>query len=319
MKGKVGTYPKTGDPVIDKDLNIWEQTKRTLNETIDQIQTDGTVNVTVIPFEDPNNPRGFAHEIKEISSLDEQEKNDLKNWITDYEGSPHEKASNTNICAALDMAFSKVNLKAHHSDNTILLFSDGGQSASDVKYNKRTCLNERFREFCEVYCDATGDSNNRMYLLKLKHVQTGGFSCECVQEFTPNDGCKFTNYVTLRPTFGTMVMSYDDLQRTNSLEMRFETVVGSLPKDFQVRATSSNPLLSTNASNKSLDTDGTLTIQFNNMEVEEDSEQSTIISFDGITAEDCYKVSIQPLSLIVKHKLIPEFIFDKIVPVKDKQ
>ena len=160
MKGLTGTNPVTGEAIIDSTKDIWKPTKNTIIETIEKLPLDGSYNVKIIPFEDPNNITGFPHEIKDIRSLDSIELLDLIDWVRKYDGSPFPLRKGTNVCQALENVFSSIgNQQNYKVYNQILLLSDGGQSARNSGFNNETPI------FTEAFF--TGDNNNRNKFLNV--------------------------------------------------------------------------------------------------------------------------------------------------------
>ena len=316
MKGLTGTNPVTGEAIIDSTKDIWKPTKNTIIETIEKLPLDGSYNVKIIPFEDPNNITGFPHEIKDIRSLDSIELLDLIDWVRKYDGSPFPLRKGTNVCQALENVFSSIgNQQNYKVNNQILLLSDGGQSARNSGFNNETCLDEQLRKFCITYCAYQNQQEtNRLYLYKLKYVEST-IECPCISEPLRNSNCMFTKYITLNPTPSNEIISYSEIIKSPNLNIKFNILGSDLPDDFRLEVTSSDPeinIISTNFEDYKLN----LRFNLDNLNLDAGSERSTTFSFIGHTNEKCYSFNIKPFKFTVKRHKISTVIIGDVEPIK---
>lgn len=318
MKGHVGHPPgaDASKPNIDSTKRIWEPTKENIIETIEKLPVNGSYNVKIIPFEDPNDPAGFSHEIKDIRSLDRIEQQDLIDWVRKYDGSPFDLRKGTNVCQALDNVFSSIAQQQRYDiNNQILLLSDGGQSARNSGFNNETCLDEQLSKFCKTYCAYQNQQEtNRLYLYKLKYVQST-IQCPCISEPKRNSNCMFTKYITLNPTPTNESISYSEIINSLDLNIRFSIFGSDLPNDFRIEVTSSDPEINVIAANFENDN---LNLKFNldNLNLDSGSERSTILSFIGYTDEKCYGFNIKPFKFTVVNQKISKVIIGKVEPIR---
>ena len=319
MKGLIGTNPVTGEAIIDPTKDIWKPTQNTIIETIEKLPLNGSYNVKIIPFEDPNDPAGFSHEIKDIRSLDRIEQQDLIDWVRKYDGSPFPLRKGTNVCQALDNVFSSIAQQQNYDvNNQILLLSDGGQSARNSGFNNETCLDEQLKKFCKTYCTYQNQQEiNRLYLYKLKYVEST-IECPCISEPTRNSNCMFTKYTTLNPTPPNDTISYLEIIKSLDLNIKFDIFGSNLPNDFRLEVTSSNLEINIMSSNFE---DDNLNLRFNLDELRLDpgKKSSTTFSFIGHTNEKCYSFTIKPFKFTVQRDKISTVIIGDVEPDKKKK
>jgi hypothetical protein len=316
MHGLVGQNA-AGKLEFDDSLDIWDQTKNAISQTIENLPLDGSYNVKIIPFEDPNDPTGFIHTIKEIKSLDKIEQKELISWIMKYSGSDSSQRRGTNVCQALENVYQDLKGKKFASNNSIFLFSDGGQSARNSGWNNDTCLNNQLDKFCEIYCKYSNQQEtNHLYLLKLKYVDSNINCPNCVTVGEPIGGCVFTKQVILNPTPSSHTISYSVLKAAGNLTIPCNSLGVSLPGDFSLIATSSNPRVNFTF-NSFLSGNNTIILDINLLDIEEGSEETTLITFKGSTTESCYNFTVEPFNFTVKRQVISEISIGDIKPIKE--
>ena len=304
-----------GDLEISEELNIWKQTQNSISQTIENLPLDGSYNVKIIPFEDPNDPTGFNHPIKDIKSLDKIEQEELITWVNNYFGSPVEMRRGTNICQALENVYQDLGNQNYSSNNSILLFSDGGQSAKNSGWNNTTCLDDQLKKFCDIYCAyANQQETNHLYLLKLKYVNSTSDCPDCVSVIDTIKGCFYTNQVILNPAPSSKTILY--LEESKNLTIPFHSLGVALPDDFTLSASSSNPRIMVFSHLKYISENNTAPLTFT-LNLDEGSEETTIINFEGATNEQCYKFTIKPFRLTVKRQVLSKISIGEIKPIAE--
>lgn len=281
----------------DSEGDIWDETKKILIEQVENIPLRPDYNVTLVPFEDLADVTGYTHVIKSYMGFNKENQQDLINFIKNYEGSPKEQMRNTNICAVLDYSFDLIrNSTSSDDQHQILLHTDGKQSVEP-----RSCVQDKLKEFCN-WCRIR-ETSKTLYWLDLKPGQNTDLNlpCECVKKPLPGV-CSPPKNVVLRAPASLSVL-YEDLQENNNLiEISFESLVLSVPDDFNLTVSSNNTQVSILSSSYSDDNKLTLSMDYGN--IMEGDVINTTLSFSAVSADECYNFEITDLNLkIIRQKL----------------
>jgi len=324
MKGKTATGTQ-GKPIIDLSKKIWEETKVVLDQTLSNIATNGTVNVKIIPFEDPSNINGFNHEVKVVKSLDKDELTDLRIWLKEYDGSPWDQPSNTNLCMVLDQTYKELEVLQNENASisrktktTVMLFSDGNQTATDPNYSSN-CLDDLFARYCNwVQQIPSGDAIHDMFVIELKNMNIDRNSLvqfpNCIKIIGPDPQCKFTNTVILTLPQSSLKMDMQDFDSKNSqIEILFEESIGRLPDDFTFDITSSNNRFEI----ESIVSNGpSIQIKFNELELSGGEMINTRLTFKGRTDKPCYKFEVDSYEFYLQKQQYKKILIGDMNPIE---
>ena len=306
MKGACGWDPvsKTFDICPDKD--IWDETKELIIETINNIPTDGTSNVLVYPFDNPGASK-FKLEYKQIDGLDEDERDQLIEWVRAFDGPPMHLSSNTNVCLALDNVYEMKSMGSNGcKDNQLLfLFTDGKQNVKG--YNPETCVDDFFEKFCDKLCNCPTES--KLYNFILKAYQGSGRPvCECIVVVDttipePKPDCKILKPIILDP-INTSIDKGNEFLENPKLDVPFKLLGSSLPSDFKLSIDSNNNNLIIKDSSFDAKTK-VLRIVFEKPTIIVNSSLETVFDLFGETDDECYKITINPFTLHIENKFVP--------------
>jgi hypothetical protein len=305
MKGSTVWDNTSKTFTLDPELDIWDETKDLIIETINNIPTDGTSNVLIYPFDNPGANK-FKLEYKQIDGLDEDERDQLIEWVRVFDGPPMHLFSNTNVCLALDNVYEMNSMasKACRVNQNLYLFTDGKQNVAG--YNSETCVDDFMAKFCDDLCDCPNDNKLFNFILKA-YKGSGSPICKCVivvnlDEPTPDD-CKILKPIILDPV-NTRIVKGNKFIKDPKLDLQFRLRASSFPSDFKLSIDSNNNNLI--IKEYSFDTNTkVLSIVFEKPIVPVDSFLEVGFNLFGETDDECYEITIHPFSLRIENKFIP--------------
>ena len=303
MKGacRWNAGPKTF--TICDSLNIWDETKDLIIETIMNIPTDGTSNVLIYPFDNPDASK-FKLEYNQFDGLDEDERDQLIEWVRAFDGPPMKYFSNTNVCLALDNVYEMNSMvsKACKVNQNLYLFTDGKQNVAG--YNPETCVYDFMAKFCDDLCDCPYENKLFNFILKA-YKGSGNPVCKCivVVDLTSPADCKILKPIILDPV-NTRIVKGNKFIKDPKLDLQFRLRASSFPSDFKLSIDSNNNNLI--IKEYSFDTNTkVLSIVFEKPIVPVDSFLEVGFNLFGETDDECYEITIHPFSLRIENKFIP--------------
>ena len=305
MKGSTVWDNTSKTFTLDPDLDIWDETKDLIIETINNIPTDGTSNVLIYPFDNPGANK-FKLEYKQIDGLDEDERDQLIEWVRVFDGPPMHLFSNTNVCLALDNVYEMNSMasKACKVNQNLYLFSDGKQNVAG--YNPKTCVDDFMAKFCDNLCKCNDKS--KMIIFKLKAYNGNDkpvCKCTLIIDSTIEDEqeCKVLKPVILEPLI-TKVSKGNEFIKSPKLEVKFQSLSASLPDDFEFFIDSNNINLVIKQYTFDAKTN-VLSVEFKKPTIQEGYSIDVVFNLYGTTVDKCYDIQIAPFSLHIVNEYIP--------------
>lgn len=273
--------------------DIWDETKEKIIQQIDNVNANGKSSIYILPFQNPSdNPANLDWKV--ISNINTIQKDELKEWVRGFDNSFKDQRS-TNVCEALNMAYTKISSFASSEQIILALYTDGQQSnASKLKgcdYNNQTCMNDQVFRFCDL-CDDLG--RNKLYILKLTdYISNIDINCDCVEEI---DMTPVTNFRT-KPHKNHHYFLKENINGKHLFV--FDDVFGSMPADLVVTANSSNS--NTRVSSQvNINENGDFTIEFVDVTIGENQKEATEIVFNG-TSKDNIEITIESLFVEIEN------------------
>ena len=230
------------------------------------------------------------------NTLNISEQKELLEYVENFDGILNKSESvGTNICKVIDDVYDSM---TDQTNTTLLIFSDGEQSDGIPAY-PNDCLANMKSRFCD-WCNLTAE-RKKMYIYELKalNTTTGRLDepCECVITTYPSD-CKMTIFSTLNPVNSDLLLSYEN---SNQLVISFNNQTQLPPADFKIRVSSSSNRINI-PDQDFIYSNQSITIPLSDLDIEEGNTESTVLSFEGLTAEPCYSFTILPVKLSIIRK-----------------
>ena len=155
-------------------------------------------------------------------------------------------------------------------------------------------------------------SGNRFYFLKLKNYDTNIVAdCDCLEDIHLGDyqGVKLQSLFSTRPSPNVKKLFLREAIQTHPIN--FITVFGNKPKDLAVTASSDNSNI-TVSSSVDLDSDGNFIIEILSANVPEGVTERAKISFQGLSSNNEYKITIDPLDIVIINEIKSKVVIKEI-------